>query len=165
MEKLEKFYRAVFFSVCSAIGILSVSLAILGPEWKYLYKIKAATLQSEQNNAQIEQLLDDHQALISLIRTDPNILKHLAPVTPGENPQDANLPIMPLTADALAQAKAVLDQSNNEENPKIMDGQIPGWLMRATMKSSRIVLFASGAGLMLVSFVCFSAPARKSAKS
>jgi len=165
VEKLEKFYRAVFFSICSAIGILSVTLAILGPEWKNLYKVRAATIQSEQNNAKIEQLLNDHQALINLIRTDPNILERLAPVAPGENPQDANLPIIPLTADALAQAKAVLDQSNSEENPKNLDGQIPAWLMRATMKPSRIVLFASGAGLILIAFVCFSTPARKSAKS
>ena len=153
MQKLEKFNRAVFFSVFSAIGILSVTLAILGPELKNLYKVKAAARQSDENNAQIEQLLDDHQELINLINKDPNILKRLAPPELGDNSQDANMPAAQITADALAQAKAVLDQSSEE---KIPDGQIPAWLMRATLNSSRIVLFASGAGLILVSFVCFA---------
>ncbi|HBG28455.1 MAG: hypothetical protein A2Y10_10850 [Planctomycetes bacterium GWF2_41_51] len=160
----EKFYRAVFFSIFSLIGILSVSLAILGPEWKHLYKIKAAAIQSEQNNAKIEQLLDDHQSLINLINTDPNILIRLAPVELGETQQDPNAFVTQLTADALSQAKAVIDQTA-ADNAAFDSTQTPTWLLRATVDSSRIVLFTAGAGLILVSFVCFSTPARKSKKS
>jgi len=162
VEKFEKFYRAVFFSIFSAVGVLSVSLAVLGPEWKELYKIKAATIQSEQNNAKIEQLLEDHQALISLINMDPNILARLAPVELGEEGvEDANSPVVRLTADTVAQAKAVLDGIDSQESHKVVESKVPAWLLRATSQSSRIVLFASGAGLILVSFVCFSSPARK----
>lgn len=157
MEKLEKFNRAAFFSLFSAIGILSVTLAVLGPEWKNLYKIKAATKQSEQNNSTIEQIMRDQEVLIGRINKDPNMLKRLVPANLGEKPEEPNLPAVEITADTLAQAKAVLDQSNDNENPKVSDDQIPAWLLRVTLKTSRVVLFAAGTGLVLVSFVCFAA--------
>mgnify|MGYP001247370282 CR=1 FL=1 len=156
MENFEKFYRAALFSVCSAIGILAIALAAIGPEWKNYYKIKAAAVQSEKNNAKIAQLLADHDELIKLINTDPNILTRLAPIELGIEPNDPNTVAPVLTSDYLAQARVVVEQSFSD---KITGEQIPSWLLRATLNSSRIVLFASGAGLMLVSFVCFSAPA------
>ncbi len=158
----EKFYRAVFFSLFSLIGILSVSLAILGPEWKHLYRIKAATVHSEQGNAKIEQLLDDHQSLINLIKSDPNVLMRIAPAELGEMPGDPNAFVTKLSSDALSQAKAVIEQTAAENAAE--STQIPQWLLRATLDSSRIILFTAGAGLILVSFVCFSTPAGKSKK-
>ncbi len=151
----EKFYRAVLFSIFAAVGIVAVSLAVLGPEWKNLYKIKAATVLSEQNNTKITQLLSDHQELINLIHTDPNVLKRLAAVELGQDVNDSNAIAAQITADFLSQAKVVVDEA---ENPNIAVVQPPNWLIRATLNSSRIILFASGAGLILVSFVCFSAP-------
>jgi hypothetical protein len=154
----EKFYRALFFSIFSAVGVLSVSLAVLGPEWKGLYKIKAAAIQSEQNNTKITQLLTDHQELINLIKTDPNILRRLAQVELGVDPNDPNTVAAKITSDCLSEAKAVLEQP---QDPALVAQQTPSWLLRATLNSSRIVLFAAGAGLILVSFVCFSAPESK----
>ncbi|MCE5339900.1 MAG: hypothetical protein LLF92_02055 [Planctomycetaceae bacterium] len=157
----EKFYRAVFFSIFAAVGILAVSLAVLGPEWKNLYKIKAAAAISEQNNTKITRLLADHQELISLINTDPNVLRRLAAVELGRDVNDPNDIAAQITADFLSQAKFVVDEV---ENPDIAVPQTPHWLIRATLNSSRVVLFASGAGLILVSFVCFSAPEQKNAR-
>lgn len=159
----EKFYRAVFFSIFSLIGILSVSLAIIGPEWKHLYRIKAATAHCEQGNAKIEQLLDDHQSLINLIKSEPNVLMRIAPAELGEMPQDPNAFVTKLSSDALSQAKAVIEQTA-AENAAAESTQVPQWLLRATLDSSRIILFTAGAGLILVSFVCFSTPAVKSKK-
>ena len=157
VEKIEKFNRALFFSLFSAIGILSISLAVLGPEWKGLYKMQSSTQQSEQNNEKIRQLIEDHDVLIGRINKDPNILKHLAPVTLGENPQEPNMPPVEITADKLAQAKAVLAQSDENANAEL--SKIPPWLERATLARSRIILFAAGAGLILIAFVCFRAKA------
>jgi hypothetical protein len=151
----EKFYRAAFFSLFAAVGLLAVSLAVLGPEWKNLYRIKAAAALSEQNNTKITRLLADHQELINLINTDPNVLRRLAEVELGQDVNDPNAIAAKITADYLSQAKLVVD---GVENPDIAVPQAPHWLIRATLSSSRIVLFASGAGLVLVSFVCFSAP-------
>jgi hypothetical protein len=160
VKKLEKFSRAVFFSLFSAIGIFSISLAVLGPEWKNLYKIQAATEQAEKNNDKIEQILQDHDVLLNRINKDPNILKRLAPVTLGEKAQEVNMPPVEITAETLAQAKAAIEQSSGDENSK-GSYEIPAWLQRATLKTSRTVLFAAGAGLVLVSFVCFSARKEK----
>ena len=157
----EKFYRAVFFSIFAAVGILAVSLAVLGPEWKNLYKIKAAAAISEQNNTKITRLLADHQELISLINTDPNVLRRLAAVELGRDVNEPNAIAAQITADFLSQAKVVVDEM---ENPDIAVPQAPYWLIRATLSSSRVVLFASGAGLILVSFVCFSTPEQKTAR-
>lgn len=155
MEKIEKFSRAVLFSIFALVGILSVFLAVIGPEVKNLYKIRAATRQSEQNNAKIEQIANDHQDLINLINQDPNILSRLAPAELGENVRDPNNPIVAVTQKSLVQAKEVLDEMDTE-NQSASNENIPNWLLRATLKSSRIVLFISGASLMLISFVCFS---------
>jgi glycine cleavage system regulatory protein len=158
----EKFYRAMFFSVCSAIGVLAVTLAVLGPEIKFLYSIKSATIRSEQNNEKITQLLSDHQELINLINTDPNVLKRLAPVELGQEVNEPNSIAAQITADSLAYAKIVVEET---EAQTTNEPQIPAWLLRATVTSSRTVLFAAGAGLILVSFVCFSTPEQRTGRN
>jgi TolA-binding protein len=157
MKNFEKFNRALFFSLFSAIGLFSLALATLGPEWKNLYKVKSATKQVEQNNGRIEQLLEDHEVLIGRINKDPEMLKRLAPVTLGEKSRDANQPDVKMTADTLDRAKEALAESTDEENPKGSEQEIPVWLQRATSDQSRMVLFVAGGGLVLVSFVCFGA--------
>jgi len=157
----EKFYRAVFFSIFAAVGLGAVALAVLGPEWKNLYRLKAARALSEQNNEKISRLLADHQELINLINTDPNVLKRLAAVELGQDVNDPNAIAAQITADYLSQAKIVVEDI---ENPTTAVPQAPGWLIRTTLNSSRIVLFAAGTGLVLVSFVCFSAPQSKNAR-
>jgi hypothetical protein len=157
MKNFEKFNRALFFSLFSAIGIFSLAMATLGPEWKNLYKVKSATKQVEQSNDRIEQLLEDHEVLIGRINKDPEMLKRLAPVTLGETSKDANQPDVKITADTLYRAKEALAEASDEENPKGSEQEIPAWLQRATSDQSRMVLFVAGGGLVLVSFVCFGA--------
>ncbi|MBU1261295.1 MAG: hypothetical protein KJ757_07375 [Planctomycetes bacterium] len=157
MKKLEKFGRAIFFSLFAAIGIFAVALAVLGPEWKNLYKINAATKLSERDNREIEQIIQDHEVLIGKIDKDPNMLKRLAPQTAIEKNEEANLPEVQITAKTLEQAKAAIEQMDNNENTKIQGEETPAWLQRASSKVSRIILFTAGAGLVLVSFACFNA--------
>lgn len=161
MNYFEKFYRAALFSVCAALGILAITVAVLGPEWKNYYKLKAATIQSEKSNEKITQLLTDHQDLINLIKSDPNVLMRLAPVELGIDPNDPNTISAKITKDSLLKAKAVLEQADDQTYAEL----VPNWLVRATLYSSRIILFSAGAGLILVAFVCFSGrtePAKKS---
>jgi len=99
--------------------------------------------------------LTDHQELINLIKTDPNVSRRLAHVELGQDVNDPNAIAAKITADYLSQAKIVVEEV---ENPDTAVPQPPRWLIRATLNSSRIILFAAGAGLILVSFVCFSAP-------
>lgn len=146
--------------ICSAVGILAVSLAVLGPEWKGLYDIKAAVGQTEQDNIRIEQIIKDHEILTGQIETDPNILAKIAPITLGTT-EDSNEPAVKMTADTLTLAKAVLaQQENNPPTP-----QVPDWLQRSTTENNRIILFASGAGLVIVAFACFGRGKQNTKKS
>jgi hypothetical protein len=85
------------------------------------------------------------------------MLKRIAPLTLGEKVKDANQPDVKMTADTLDRAKEALAESSDEENPKASEQEVPAWLQRATLDNSRMVLYVAGAGLVLVSFVCFGA--------
>lgn len=151
MHKAENIFRLFLFMVCSAAGILSITLSVLGPEWKSLYELKAAVIQTRQNNEKIEDIIEDHQILISQINADANILKRIAPLTLGTVPQESNQPVAKITQETLGKARAVLEQK-----PQIFDyGQVPQWLERCTSRYGRITLFTAGSGLVVVSFVCF----------
>ena len=151
MQKLEAVLRLLLFMICSAAGILALSLAVLGPEWKSLYDTEAAVAQTERNNLKIEQIIKDHEILTEQIASDANILAKIAPLTLGSGTQDPNEPIAKITAETLSRAKAVLNRQDNTPG----DPQVPIWLQRSTTKNNRIILFTCGAGLVIVSFACF----------
>ena len=152
MRKLEDISRLFFFLVFSTTGIFSITLGVLGPEWKNLYEMNAAIRQTEQNNQRIEEIIKDHQILTAQIKADANILMRIAPLTLGVQPKDPNQPVAKITADTLGRAKAILDQQpqDSPDSP-----EVPAWLLRCTAINGRITLFAAGAGLIVVSFVCF----------
>jgi hypothetical protein len=152
VQKLEDISRLFFFLVFSATGIFSITLGVLGPEWKNFYEMNAAIRQTEQNNQKIEQIIKDHQILTAQIKSDANILMRIAPLTLGVQSQEPNQPVAKITADTLSRAKAVLDQQMQDDS----DGpEVPAWLQRCTTVNGRITLFAAGAGLIVVSFACF----------
>jgi hypothetical protein len=151
MQKLEAILRLLLFVICSAVGILSISLATLGQEWKSLYDTKAAVIQTERNNVKIEQIIKDHEVLTGQIATDPNILAKLAPLTLGSDVNDPNERRANITAEMLDRAKAVL---NSQDDAGSLP-QPPIWLQRSTTGENRVILFVCGAGLVLVSFACF----------
>ena len=152
MQKLKDISRLFFFLVFSTIGIFSIALGVLGPEWKNLYEINAAIRQTEQNNQKIEQIIKDHQILTAQINADANILMRIAPFTLGTQLKDPNQPVAKITADTLSRAKSILDQhpQDSSDNP-----EVPAWLQRCTTVNGRVTLFTAGAGLVVVSFVCF----------
>jgi hypothetical protein len=153
VQKLEEIFRLFLFMVFSAIGLCAVALAVLGPEWKNLYRLNAAVNQTQQDNQKIEEIIKDHQILTALIKTDANILRRIAPVTLGIEPCEPNQPVAKITADTLARAKAALEQQTQENSDS---SQVPDWLQRCTTAENRIILFAAGAGLVVVSFMCFA---------
>jgi hypothetical protein len=153
MQKLENIFKLVFFLVFSATGICAVALAVLGPEWKSLYQLNSAIRQTEQGNQKIEEIIKDHQILSAQISKDANILKRIAPLTLGEHLEEPNQPVAKITADTLARAKAILEQQQTQDNSD--SPEVPRWLQRCTTVNGRIILFAAGTGLVVVSFACF----------
>jgi hypothetical protein len=149
--------------VFSAAGICAVALAVLGPEWKNFYYLKAAVKQTEQNNQKIEEIIKDHQILTAQINADANILKRIAPVMLGVEPCEPNQPVAGITADTLLRAKAVLEQQQAQESSD--NSEMPKWLQRCTTVENRIILFTAGAGLIVVSFACFAKRGDKKSKA
>ncbi len=152
MQRLEDIFRLFLFMVFSAVGICAVAMAVLAPEWKNLYDLESAVKQTERNNQKIEGIIKDHQILTAQIKTDANILKRIAPVTLGIDPCEPNRPAVKMTADTLSRAKTVLQQQEQENTGS---SNVPNWLARCTADENRTILFASGAGLIVVSFACF----------
>jgi hypothetical protein len=159
MQKLEKIFRLLLFVIFGAAGICAVALAVLGPEWKSLYQLKAAIRQTEQNNQKIEEIIKDHKILSAQISSDANILNRIAPLTLGQQPDDPNQPLARITADTLARAKTVLQQQTQEAGP-----EVPKWLERCTADENRVILFAAGGGLVVISFACFGEKRSKEVK-
>jgi hypothetical protein len=153
MQKMENISRLFLFLVFSAAGALSIALAVLGPEWKNLYELNAAITQTQQSNREIEEIIKDHQVLISQINTDPNILKRIAPLVLGAQPKDTNQPAAKITQETMARAKAVLQQQQTQDDSN--GPKVPKWLERSTTDYGRITLFTAGGGLIVVSFACF----------
>jgi hypothetical protein len=153
MQKLEKIFRLLLFLVFGTAGICAVALAVLGPDWKSLYQLKAAIRETEQNNQKIEEIIKDHKILSAQIGSDANILKRIAPITLGQQPDEPNQPIAKITADTLARAKAVLEQQQTQDGSA--NPEVPKWLERCTTDGNRTILFAAGGGLVVVSFACF----------
>lgn len=163
MQKLEEISRLFFFMVFSAAGVCAVALAVLSPEWKNLYHLKAAVRQTEQDNQKIEEIIRDHQILAAQINADTNILKRIAPVTLGVEPCEPNQPAVRITAGTLSRAKAILEQHEPQEDSD--DSEVPKWLQRCAAVENRIMLFVAGAGLVVVSFVCFGRGKNRKAKA
>jgi len=153
MQKKEKILRLFLFLVFSAAGILSIALAVLGPEWKNLYELNAAITQTQQSNLKIEEVIKDHQILISQINADANILKRIASLALGTSPQDTNQPAVKITQETLATAKAALQQQQTQDGSN--GPKVPKWLERCTTDYGRITLFTAGGGLIIISFACF----------
>ena len=157
--KRDTFLRTFFFIVFSCVGIGTVGLAFVSPEWLNVYTTKSARRDLEQTNLKIETLINDYDVLIEKLRDDPNLLKRFDPVALGIETNDANLPKATITEHQLRKARALLNRQDAEK-PK-PPGR-PEWLSRCGTNKSRLILFIAGALLLLVAFVCFGKPKRDS---
>ena len=148
----EPFLRILLFVIFSCLGIAAISLSMLTQEWIDLYTINSKLHKIEQMNSKIEVLNQDHQTLMDEIHSDPNMLKRLDTIVLGAEPAEVNFPIPDITEQQLQKVKAVLAETDSEEQPDLTP---PRWLRRCSESRYRLILFIAGAGLILVSFTCF----------
>ena len=153
------FLRVLLFIIFSCLGIAAISLSMLTQEWIDLYTINSKLRKVEQINRKIEVLNQDHQTLMDEIHNDPNMLKRLDTIVLGAEPADSNFPVPDITEQQLQKVKAVLAETDLQEEPDIAP---PRWLQRCGKSRSRLILFIAGAGLILVSFACFGKVKTKS---
>ena len=146
---LSLFFFLLFFTV--GAGALGLSF-LVGDLTRY-YSNKLYLKTSENTLERLKLLNKEYDALNTRLEEDPNLLDRVVPMVLGI-PADANENIIypKITAVQLDAAVKVLEAESGQVQA---DEQVPIWLVRSQEPRKRIILFLSGACLILVSFACF----------
>ena len=144
--------RALLFVVFFSIGAAAMGTAALCDDLVRRYRNSFYLAQARRLTGQLKSLNEDYDALLEQLEEDPNLLKRIAPVTLGAESTRPHTAYPRATAEQLAAARrALAEQAESEPNEPIL----PAWLQRVRQPLRRMLLFGSGAALILVSFVCF----------
>ncbi|NIP24766.1 MAG: hypothetical protein GWN67_07035, partial [Phycisphaerae bacterium] len=108
----------------------------------------------------LKSLNADYDALLQQLKDDPNLIKRIALVTVGKEAEDANTIYPKATAEQLAAARKALTEETSQQSAK---ETLPRWLARCREPRRRTALFFAGAGLILISFICFG-PAKETSR-
>jgi len=146
---LHLFLFVVFFST----GAAALGAAVLCDDLILYCRNKYLVAQAQVSLERIESLNADYDALLHQLEEDPNLLKRIAPVALGTAPEDPNAVYPKARARELAAARKTMIEQNG---PEMSEPPLPKWLQRCSEPRNRMGLFLAGAGLVLVSLVCFT---------
>ena len=149
--------RVFLFVVFFSIGAAALSGSILCDDLLLYYHNKGLLKDEKELSSQLKSLNADYDALLQQLRDDPNLIKRIALVTVGKEAEDANTIYPKATAEQLAAARKALTEETGGEPA---EETLPMWLTRCREPRRRTMLFFAGAGLILVSFICFG-PAKE----
>jgi len=144
--------RAFLFVVFFSIGAAALSGSILFADLLQYYNNRELLKAEKELSNRLKSLNADYDALLQQLKNDPNIIKRVAIVTLGKDDNDANTIYPEATAEQLAAAREALTE---ETSTKPADSKLPQWLTRCQEPRRRMILFFAGAGLILISFICF----------
>jgi len=144
--------RAILFVLFFSIGAAALGGAVLVDELVRHYQDKHILRQARLLTDRLRSLNEDYDALLRRLEEDPNLIRRIAPAAIGAKRDDPNVVNPRATAEELDAAKTALmkDVENSPAEPNM-----PRWLIRCRASRERTILFASGALLVLISFVCF----------
>lgn len=149
--------RAFLFVVFFSIGAAALSGSILFADLLGYYHNKGLLKDEKELSSQLKSLNTDYDALLQQLRDDPNLIERIALVTIGKEAEDANTIYPKATAEQLAAARKALTEETSGEPA---DATLSKWLTRCREPRRRTMLFFAGAGLILISFICFG-PAKE----
>ncbi|MBW8040838.1 MAG: hypothetical protein FVQ85_12655 [Planctomycetes bacterium] len=153
--------RVFLFVVFFSIGAAALSGSILCADLLQYYHNKRLLKAEKELSNQLKSLNSDYDALLQQLRDDPNLIKRIALVTLGKEPDDANTIYPKATAEQLAAAQKALKEETSDDPAETT---LPRWLTRCRESRRRTMLFFAGAGLILISFICFGPAKEKSRK-
>ena len=153
--------RYVLFCLFFAVGAGAVALSILADEMRDYCEGRNLLEKTSADNEDIEFLTIEYEAQIDEIRNDPNILGRLRRVTLGREPSAEDTAFPRASQELLSEAGAAVLADLRTSRPA---REIPKWVKRSSEPNVRRSLFFAGAGLVLVTFIFFGAPARKNPK-
>ena len=151
--------RVFLFAVFFSIGAAALSGSILFADLLRHYNNRELLKAEKELSNRLKSLNADYDALLQQLRDDPNLIKRIALVTLGKEADDADTIYPKATAEQLAAARKALTEETGGEPA---DATLPKWLTRCREPRRRTMLFFAGAGLILVSFICFGPAKEKS---
>jgi hypothetical protein len=152
--------RVFLFVVFFSIGASALSGSILCDDLLRYYHNKRLLKDEKELSNKLKSLNSDYDALLQQLKDDPNLIKRIALVTIGKEAGDANTIYPKATAEQLAAARKALTEETSQEPAK---ETLPRWLTRCREPRRRTALFFAGAGLILISFICFG-PAKETSR-
>jgi len=147
------FLHFLLFAVFFSVGAAALGGAVLCDDFIQYCRNKQLVKEADLSLQHLESLNAEYDALLEQLESDPNLLKRIAPVTLGTRPEDPNAIYPRAQARNLAIARKALVEQMEEEG---VDASLPKWLQRCSEPVKRIALFISGAGLVIISLVCFA---------
>jgi len=154
--------RAFLFMVFFSSGAASLAGSILCDDLVQYYQNKQLLKAAQRYLERLESLNTEYDVLLDQLEKDPNLIKRIAKATLGTEPEDANAVYPKATAGQLAAARKALAEDPNHYQT---ESTMPEWLSRCSEPRRRIILFFAGAGLILISFICFGPAGNKTQKS
>ncbi len=146
-------FHLFFFVIFFSVGAVSLGVAVLCDDFVQYCHNKHLVRQAELSVQHLKSLNADYDGLLEQLEKNPDLLKRIAPVTLGTQPADPCAIYPKARAEELAVARrAVVAQTEQAST----EASIPGWLLRCSEPTKRIALFIAGAGLILISLVCFT---------
>jgi hypothetical protein len=146
--------RAFFFCVFFAIGAVVLSGSVLCDVLLRYYQSKHLLHIQEQRAELLKELIADYNVLLTEVERDPNFVRRIAPATLGTEADDTNIVNPKATDELQIAARKVLTEDPNQI---LVEPPVPVWLIRCSKPCRRITLFLFGAGLIIISFICFRA--------
>jgi hypothetical protein len=153
--------RYVLFCLFFAVGAGAVALAVLADEIRDYCEGRNLLAKTLADNEDIQFLTIEYEAQIDEIRKDPNIIGRLERVTLGRQPGAEDTAFPRASEKLLTEAGAAVLADLRADHPA---RKIPTWAKRISEPNIRYSLFFAGAGLVLVTFIFFGAPARKTSR-
>jgi hypothetical protein len=148
-------FHLFFFVVFFSIGAGALGAAVLCDDFVQYCRNKHLVKEAALSVQRLKSLNADYDGLLEQLENNPDLLKRIAPVTLGTQPDDPCAIHPKVRAEELAVArKALIEQADQDETVAF----IPQWLQRCSEPTKRIILFIAGAGLVLISLVCFTPP-------
>ena len=152
----------LLFVVFFSIGAVSLGGAVLCEDLILYCRNKHVVAEARDSVDRLVSLNSEYAALLETLRAEPNLLRRIAPVTLGTEPEDPNAVYPRAKARELAVArKALLAQAGQEPAGPV----VPKWLERCSEPRRKLGLFIAGAGLVLVSLVFFTWTAKPAPSS
>jgi len=130
-------------------------MSVLVDEFAGYYRNKSHINTANKTLEQLKNLNTDYDILLQKLENDPNYIQRIAPIVLGrQNEPNDNIVYPGMTPQQLDAARKILDERASQGYSEMIE---PDWLARCKDPRKRILLFLSGACLILVSFVFFGA--------